>query len=143
MRFFCLNRFTCPCGATHSRLVVARAVCRACRDIESLPLASLGDFVRGRLSAFEPRRLRLGSPRGRRSAAKSPIGGACRRVFTRQALSRRTFGTLSINRSMIRFLSIRTVNQEHSPQQLRFPQYVCDAARWADAESVLCRRNGT
>jgi hypothetical protein len=35
--------------------VVARAVVEPSRDIESLPLAALGGFVRGRISAFEPR----------------------------------------------------------------------------------------
>jgi hypothetical protein len=45
-----------------ARVVVAKSPKgEPSRDIESLPLASLGDFVRGRISAFEPR-----SPRGRR-----------------------------------------------------------------------------
>jgi len=34
------------------------------------------------------------------------------------------------------FLSTPTVNLEHLPQQLRFPQRVCGAARWAGSGSV-------
>jgi hypothetical protein len=49
--------------------VVARAVVEPRRDIESLSLAAkrLGDFVRGRISAFEPR-----------ESMRQALGRACR-----------------------------------------------------------------
>ena len=35
--------------------MVAWVIVEPSRDVKSLPLAPLGDFVRGRTSAFEPR----------------------------------------------------------------------------------------